>query len=230
MQGARVMSGSNEALAERFAQLEARIAKACRACGRDRSRVQLIAVSKRHPASAIEALYALGQRSFGENYAQEFEEKALALAHLPELVWHFIGHLQTNKARRVVRFAHWIHTVDSERLLSEVERVATLEGRAVRTLLEVNTGAEAQKYGCLPSAAPALIGLAKQQTAQTLVGLMTMPPADERAAAAFAELAALATEHHLPELSMGMSNDLELAIAAGATMIRVGTALFGERT
>lgn len=216
---------------DRLAEIEARISRACDASGRAREDVLLIAVSKTHDASTIRAAYADGQRHFGENYAQEFAAKAEALADLPDIVWHFIGHLQSNKAKVVATHAHVVHTVDRIELARELAKRALVANRTpLDVLLEANLGGEAQKHGASASSLPALVSGVRALEALNLRGLMTVPPHDEAATeAAFTKLASLAKTYALADLSMGMSQDLETAIACGATMIRVGTALFGAR-
>jgi pyridoxal phosphate enzyme (YggS family) len=187
----------------------------------------------------VREAYAAGQRDFGENYVQELAEKAELLADLTELRWHFIGHLQRNKAKVVCRVASVVHTVDSVRLAEELgKRAKDGAGRVpvLPVLVEVNVGGEAQKSGCEPSSLGELLNAIEQEPALKLVGLMTVPPAteDPRGARSYFDvLASLQRQHggvpRLPELSMGMSHDLEHAVAAGATFVRVGTAIFGER-
>jgi PLP dependent protein len=190
--------------------------------------VKIVAVSKRHPASAIRAAYEAGIRDFGENYAQEFCEKAEELRDLTDIRWHFIGHLQSNKVRKVIVHASYIHSVDSEKLLREIAKHQA--DRSPRLFIEVNAGGEAQKSGVDVASASALIAQAKELLPLQVGGLMTMPPLDgSRAREAFAATAELAKAHGLQDLSMGTTGDLELAIAAGATWVRIGTALFGER-
>jgi hypothetical protein len=218
-----------------LASVERRIVDACTRAGRARNEVQLIAVSKRKPAQQIREAYALGLRDFGENYVQELAAKHAELADLPELRWHMIGHLQTNKAKSVVPIVHAIHTVDSERLGRELERRAAASGHRARVFIEVNLAGEAQKSGCIPADLPALITALARCPSLELVGLMTIPPVAETAEATrprFAQLCALARSQTVPlaRLSMGMSLDFEVAIEEGATDIRVGTALFGART
>ncbi len=223
-------------VAERLAEVRARIERAAAACGRDAGRVKLVAVSKTKPAEAVREAYAWGQRAFGENYAQELAAKADALRDLPDLEWHFIGHLQTNKARVVARWAHVVHTVDSVALARELGKRAARERAApIDVLVEVNVGGEPQKAGVSPGEIDDVLAELRAQPALALRGLMTMPPADDLAAAdrVFETLALLRSLHGgaavLPELSMGMSDDLEVAIARGATYVRVGTAIFGPR-
>ena len=216
--------------------VRARIAAAAVRAGRDPSTVALLAVSKTHGADAVRAAYARGQRDFGENYVQELVAKAAALADLPDLRWHFIGHLQTNQCRDVAALVATVHSVDSERLARELGRRAAAAGRTVGILVQVNIAGEAQKSGCAPGDLPALVAAARATPGVALLGLMTVPPADDDPAAArrwFDALRALRDAHGgakaLPELSMGMTHDMEEAIAAGATVVRVGTAIFGAR-
>ncbi|HSC87382.1 MAG TPA: YggS family pyridoxal phosphate-dependent enzyme [Polyangiaceae bacterium] len=221
------------------AQLE-RIARATEGQGRAPDSVRLIAVSKYHPADAIRALYGLGQRDFGENYVQELTQKAELLADLPDLRWHLIGHLQSNKARAIAPWIHCVQTVASAKLALELGRRAR-ERRPetlgpLEVLLEVNVGREPQKAGLLPEELGAVLEAVDSEPRLALRGLMAIPPIaedPEGSRPAFAELASLRERWggaaRLPELSMGMSHDVEVAIAEGATMVRVGTALFGER-
>jgi pyridoxal phosphate enzyme (YggS family) len=199
--------------------------------------VKLVAVSKTKGPEAVREAYAAGQRAFGENYAQELAAKAEALADLPDVEWHFIGHLQTNKARVAAKHAHVVHTVDSAALARELGRRAAKEARAVPlpVLIEVNVGGEAQKAGAAPSEIEEVMRAVQAETSLALRGLMTMPPIDDLAAArgVFETLASLRNLHGgtavLPDLSMGMTADLEVAVACGATLVRVGTAIFGAR-
>jgi hypothetical protein len=222
-------------VAERLAAVRARIDAATVKAGRAPGSVKLLAVSKTKPASNIREAYAAGQRAFGENYAQELVDKAAELADLTDIEWHFIGHLQTNKAKYVARVAHVIHTVDKADLVDELHKRLLANVRTMRALVEVNVSGEAQKHGVSPNGLEALLASVEGASTLTLQGLMTMPPAeDERGTTlAFQGLAKLRDAHggiaRLPELSMGMSDDLELAILAGSTFVRVGTAIFGER-
>ncbi len=225
-----------ESVAARLVAVKDRIARAATACGRDPGDVRLIAVSKTKPASAIREAYAAGQRTFGENYAQELVAKAAELADLPGLEWHFIGHLQSNKARQIVRLVRLLHTVDGPALARELGKRAGVAGVApLAVLIEVNVGREAQKFGVAPEDLDEVIGAVVAEPGLSLRGLMTVPPDGGREVArrVFDTLATLRTVHggkeRLPELSMGMSADLEEAVAAGATLVRVGTAIFGER-
>jgi hypothetical protein len=205
--------------------------------------VLLVAVSKTKSVEAIREAYAASQRDFGENYVQELASKAEALSDLPDIRWHFIGHLQRNKAKGVANIAAMVHTVDSEKLAHELgKRVGEATARApygglLRVLVEVNVGGEAQKSGCLPGSLAGVLAATEVEPALSLAGLMTVPPfADDpsdsrRYFDALAELrAAHGGSSRLPELSMGMTRDFSYAVAAGATIVRVGTAIFGERT
>ena len=223
-------------ITENLTAVRARIDTAARAAGRDPAGVALVAVSKTKDAGALRQAYTAGQRLFGESYAQELEAKATALADLRDIAWHFIGHLQTNKAKIVARLAHVVHTVHSRDLAAELGKRAVAAGRApLDVLVEVKLSEEASKHGCAPAALGPLLEAVARDERLRLRGLMTMPPLGEAAAArrVFEQLAALREEHggpeRLPELSMGMSHDLEVAVAAGATMVRVGTAIFGDR-
>jgi pyridoxal phosphate enzyme (YggS family) len=224
-------------IASNLAEVRTRIVRAAQAAGRDPAGVKLVAVSKTKGADLIREAYAAGQRAFGENYAQELVGKAEALADLRDLEWHFIGHLQTNKARVVAAHAHVVHTVDSTALARELgKRVAKLErATPMPVLIEVSVAGEAQKAGAAPSDIDEVMRAVSEQPSLALRGLMTVPPVDDREAArrAFETLVSLRNLHGgprvLPELSMGMSHDLEVAIACGATIVRVGTAIFGAR-
>jgi pyridoxal phosphate enzyme (YggS family) len=207
-------------LAERIADVRGRIARA--AGGRA---VKLVAVTKTHPAETVRAAHAAGLDCFGENYVQELNAKRAALADLG-LEWHFIGHLQRNKAKDVVNRVALIHGVDSVALAEALARRATAPQDV---LVEINVGGEASKAGVAPADLPAILaGLAPLELVRCL-GLMAIPPPGA-GRASFRLLATLARDHGLPELSMGMSDDFEAAVEEGATIVRVGTALFGPRT
>jgi len=226
---------SVEGVQEGLRLVRARIERAAVAAARDPQSVRLIAVSKTKPADAVRAAYAAGQREFGENYAQELTSKAEELADLTDLRWHFIGHLQSNKAKYVARVAHVVESVDSASLVRELAKRAATAGRErIQLLVEVNVGGEPQKHGTAPEKLASVIEAIEAEPNLELRGLMTMPPHDlDDARRAFDGLRALQTKHggaaRLPELSMGMSDDLEVAIACAATMVRVGTAIFGAR-
>jgi len=191
--------------------------------------VTLVAVSKTQPPEAIREAYAAGQRHFGENYAQEWRAKAEALADLPDLVWHFIGSLQTNKARLLAGRAHWVHTVDRPELARELSRRSAAAGAMLKVLLEVNVGGEAQKAGCAPGDAPALAEAVRGLPGLSLEGLMCIPPPEGDPRPHFRALRSLRDQLGLRELSMGMSADWREAVEEGATLVRIGTALFGAR-
>jgi PLP dependent protein len=223
-------------VAERLAQVQTRIEDAALQAGRPAGGVKLIAVSKTKPPEAIREAYAAGQRAFGENYAQELAAKAEALADLVDIEWHFIGHLQTNKAKIAARSAHVVHTVDCAALARELgKRAAKERASPLAVLIEVNVSGETQKAGATPSEVEEVIASVRAEPSLALRGLMTMPPAGDLAAArsTFETLALLRKMHGgaaaLPELSMGMSDDLEVAVACGASYVRVGRAIFGER-
>lgn len=217
------------AIAGHLADVRARIAAACASAGRDPRTVELVAVSKTHPEHAIRAAYDAGQRVFGENYVQELTEKSEALADLADLRWHFIGHLQRNKAKDVVPIAACIETVDSAKLADAIARRASERGARIALMLQVNVAREPQKSGCAPEDVPALVAHVRALDVLELRGLMTVPPFDVDPRPSFRALRELAAQHGVPGLSMGMSADLEIAIAEGATVVRVGTAIFGSR-
>jgi hypothetical protein len=229
------MSG-DEGIAERLAAVRARIDRAARAAGRDPATVVLLAVSKTKPSQDVRAAYAAGQRKFGENYAQELVEKVDALADLADVEWHFVGRLQTNKARLVAARAAVVHAVDSERLAQELAKRAEGRARPLDVLVEVNVGGEASKGGVEPDQLAPILRAIEALPALRLRGLMSIPPPSETAEGArryHRALAALRDAHggvmRLPELSMGMTDDLEIAVEEGATIVRVGTAIFGAR-
>lgn len=216
-------------LARTLAEVRARIAAACAPSGRDPATVELVAVSKLQSQEAVRAAYAAGQRVFGENYVQELLTKAEACVDLVDLRWHFIGHLQRNKAKEVVRAGATVETVDSVKLAEALAERAAREGRVLDVFLQVNVAAEPQKSGCAPAEVGAVLAAVRAQGALRPRGLMTVPPAEGDPRPWFALLRELAREHGLHALSMGMSADLEAAIAEGATHVRVGTAIFGGR-
>jgi hypothetical protein len=217
-------------LAERLAAVKDRIAAAAGAVGRNAAEVTLVAVSKTHDAGAISAAIAAGQRVFGENRVQEAQAKypALRAAH-PDLVLHLIGPLQTNKVKEAVALFDVIETVDRPKMAEALAREMERTGRRLRCLVQVNTGEEPQKAGVLPVVADAFIAECRERGRLPVVGLMCIPPLDQEPSPHFALLREIARRHQLPELSMGMSADYETAIRLGATHVRVGTAIFGER-
>lgn len=217
-------------IADRFAEVRRRIHDAALTAGRDPASVVLTAVSKTQGDAALEAALATGQRVFGENRVQEarahWEDRRAAL---PDLELRLIGPLQTNKAQEAVELFDVIETLDRERLAVALAAAVRRTGRRPRLLVQVNTGAEPQKAGVSPENADALIAAARDVHGLTVEGLMCIPPADEDPAPHFALLAAIAARNGLSVLSMGMSGDYLTAIEAGATHVRVGSALFGER-
>ena len=231
---------SYEEFVRRVDGTHARIAAACVAAGRLPEEVALLAVTKSHPAAAVEYAARYGLRSVGENRVQEGVAKRAAC---PAAVgWELIGHLQSNKARLAARHFDRVQSVDSVKLLRHLDRAAAELGRTLPILLQVNAGNDPAKFGAEPSDASALVDAALAANQLRLEGLMTIAPlgateseSAEQARRTFAVLRLLrdelATHHGTPlrELSMGMSGDLEIAVAAGSTLVRVGTALFGER-
>ena len=205
-------------LAERVAEVQARVARAA-----DGRRVTLVAVSKTHPPEVVRAAHAAGLRVFGENYVQEWSQKRAALADL-DLEWHFVGHLQRNKAKDLAGKVALIHGVDGLALAEAIDKRGDQD-----VLVEVNLGGEASKAGVAPSELPALLDGLRGLSRVRCRGLMCIPPPSNDPRPHFRRLAALAKEHRLEEVSMGMSDDYEVAIEEGATIVRVGTAIFGER-
>jgi PLP dependent protein len=215
--------------AARLADVEQRIARAAGMAGRAVDAITLIAVSKTQSAAAIAPLIVAGVTDFGENRVQEAEEKwpALIAAH-PQLRLHMIGQLQSNKAEAAVRMAHAIHSVDRPSLVAALARAMDKAGRRPECFIQVNLEGAAQKGGCPPEELAALLAAARVADLP-VVGLMTVPPQGLEPSPWFALLAKLACDHGLAGLSMGMSGDYEAAVKLGATHVRVGSALFGER-
>lgn len=217
-------------IAANLAQVRARIEAAARAAGRRAEDVHLVAVTKTKPAAAVEAALRAGQRLFGENRVQEAAGKFPPLkATWPDLRLHLIGPLQTNKAREAVALADVIETLDRPRLSDALARAAEKEGRLPQLLVQVNVGDEPQKAGVLRAEADAFIEACKKRFGPLVTGLMCIPPLQEDPRPHFLWLAACAARHGLSVLSMGMSADFEVAIACGATHVRLGTAIFGAR-
>ncbi len=227
-------------LAPRLEAIRARMEAACRRAGRSPGEVTLVAVSKRKPPEAIRAAYELGCRDFGENYGQEFRDKARALQDLPGLRWHFVGPLQRNKVKYVVGKTVLLHAVDSEPVIREIQKRASRLGHVQEVLVEVNLSGEATKAGIPPGELDSLLDTFAETPNVRCVGLMTMPPASALGEAArpyFVRLRELLERTRkkprrnveLHHLSMGMTSDFDVAIEEGATLIRVGTALFGPR-
>ena len=216
-------------VAENLASLRTRIAEAARGAGRDPAAVTLVAVSKTFGADAVQAALDAGQRVFGENRVQEAAGKFPALrARHPDIELHLIGPLQTNKVREAVALFDVIESVDRERLARELAKEMARAGRRPRLHVQVNIGEEPQKGGVAPAELGALLATC-QGLGLEIEGLMCIPPVDQPPAPFFARLRELAAAHGLPVLSMGMSGDFAEAIAAGATHVRVGSAIFGVR-
>ncbi|HTU59135.1 MAG TPA: YggS family pyridoxal phosphate-dependent enzyme [Polyangiales bacterium] len=220
------------AIAANIAAVRARIAAACQRAGRTPDSVQLLAASKFQDSAAIRAAYQAGQREFGENYVQELAQKAAELTDLIDLRWHLIGRLQTNKVKDVIRLGCTVQTLDSQRLCDALAQRARAANQRAAVFLQVNVSDEPQKAGAAIKDLPQLAAAARASGVLDVRGLMAIPkPTDDEQEqrAAFRRVRDLAAELALPEISMGMSDDLELAIAEGATLVRVGTALFGPR-
>ena len=213
-----------------LADVHARIAQAAKIAQRKAGDVTLIAVSKTHDAAAIEPLIGAGQRVFGENRVQEAMAKwpALRAAH-PDIELHLIGQLQSNKADEAVALFDCIHSLDRSSLVSALAKAMDKAGRRVPCFVQVNIGAEEQKGGCAIAELPALLAEAKAADLP-VIGLMCVPPDGIEAAPFFALLDKLARDHGLDGRSMGMSGDFETAVMLGATHVRVGSALFGDRS
>jgi PLP dependent protein len=219
-------------LEARLSAVESRIQKAVERSGRLRSDVTLVAVSKKFSAERIREAHRAGLREFGENYVQEFAEKQPQLQDLEGMRFHLIGHLQSNKARQACELFQVIETADSAKLLKRLDAAAAERGAVLETLLEVKLSVEENKSGAEPREVPGLLEAAAACPAIRVTGLMTMPPWSQDAEQSrpyFQRLAELARQCGVEQLSMGMSNDFEVAIEEGATLIRVGTALFGSR-
>lgn len=220
-------------IAENIAKVAGRIRDAAQAAGRNEHAVGLLAVSKTKPVSALREAYASGQRDFGENYLQEALDKQSELGDL-DITWHFIGPIQSNKTKAIAAHFDWVHSVDR---LKIAERLSAQRPEGLPPLnicLQVNISGEATKSGCLPAELPGLASAIQALPGLRLRGLMAIPePQDDpaRQREPFAQLRELQASLNLPldTLSMGMSHDLEAAIAEGATWVRIGTALFGAR-
>lgn len=216
-------------VADNIAALRQKIIRACDEAERDPKAVHLVAVSKLQPADRVTAALAAGQRLFGENRVQEAKGRWDSLrGKYPDLQLHLIGSLQTNKAKDAVALFDCIETVDRESLADALAKEMEKQKRKLPCFIQVNTGEEAQKGGVIPDDLPKLLEHCRKAGLE-IRGLMCIPPLNEPVAPHFALLRKLAARHNLHDLSMGMSADYEQAIALGATYIRVGTALFGER-
>jgi len=219
-----------EGIADRLRAVKAKIAAAAASAGRNPADVALVAVAKTHGVPAVEAALGAGHRLFGENRVQEAQGKYPTLkARFPDLVLHLIGPLQTNKAKEAVALFDAIESLDRPKLADALAKEMARAGRRPRCFIQVNTGEEPQKAGVLPADADAFIGDCRERWRLPVEGLMCIPPLDQDPSPHFALLREIAHRHGLPELSMGMSADYEVAIRLGATHVRVGTAIFGER-
>ena len=231
---------SSTTFRQRLLDVQRQIAEACAASGRDPATVRLLPVTKNHPVEAVALAAAAGFAAVGENRVQEAVAKqAECIAQNLRVRWELIGHLQSNKAKLAARAFDRIQSVESAKLLDVLDREAAATGRTLPVLLQINAGNDPAKFGAEPEDAPALLEHALGKTALRVEGLMTIAPLSEDPAVARRTFANLRTIRDqlaarfgiaLPELSMGMTGDLAAAIAEGSTMLRVGTALFGERT
>ena len=227
------------AIADRLTEVRARIERAARSAGRDPASVTLVAVSKTFPISSVREAYAAGQRVFGENRVQEALEKISQATDL-DIDWHLLGHLQSNKARKAAPAFAMIQSIDSVDLLRKLDAAAGEANRSLEVLIQVDLAGETTKFGVPPDEVPELFDAAGKCRAVRVTGLMTLPPAPETPEDArpfFRQLRELrdqwassgVPDAMLRELSMGMSGDFEVAVEEGATLVRVGTAIFGER-
>ncbi len=226
-------------IADNLAAVRGRLEQAARAAGRDPGAIRLVAISKTFPADAVRAAFAAGQVDFGENRVQEALQKIRETAELHSR-WHLVGHLQTNKARKVAGPFAYVHSVDSVELLERLDQAATAERTSPRLLIQVDLAGEATKFGAAEAALPALFEAAAGLQSAEVVGLMLLPPFaedPEQARPWFRRLREIRDQlaragvppARLRELSMGMSHDFHVAVEEGATIVRVGTAIFGER-
>jgi pyridoxal phosphate enzyme (YggS family) len=213
-----------------LADVQARIAGAARTAARDPGSVSLIAVTKTFEPDDIVPVLDAGHRTFGENRVQEAKSKWPALRErYPNVDLHLIGPLQSNKAREAVQLFDAIHTIDRPKIAEAIAQETTRQGKRLQLFLQVNTGEEPQKAGVMPNETGSLLRLCRDELKLEIAGLMCIPPVDEEAGVHFAFLRKLAQEHGLSQLSMGMSADFETAIAFGATHVRIGSQIFGER-
>ncbi len=233
------MNDFPNAIAARLDGIRSRIAAAAVRSGRRPESVRLVAVSKTYPSAFVEAAVAAGQLDFGENKVQEGLQK-IAEATDNRIRWHVIGHLQSNKARKAAEAFHWIHAVDSVSLLRKLDEGAVAAGRRPQALVQVDLAGEATKFGAAPADLAEIFAAAAEAKAVELAGLMLLPPAADdpnEARPWFKKLVAVrdgllasgVPSARVSELSMGMSHDFEVAIEEGATIVRIGSAIFGER-
>lgn len=229
----------SENIKENLSAIRARIAETCIGCKRHPDEITLVAISKTKPLQDIFTAREAGQNHFGENRAKEIEDK-MTQASDPDLIWHFVGTLQTNKIKYMAHRVNWIHSVWKKKYLKEIENRAEQHNRVIDTLIQVNISKEDQKSGCDPDELEGILQYAKSLKhvrVRGLMGMATFTSNPEDVRPEFRLLKELQTKHkslnggavNLEHLSMGMSNDMEVAIEEGATMIRVGSAIFGER-
>lgn len=224
-------------MCEKLEEIQKRVKAAALKVGRDPSSIKIVAVSKKKPASQIEQLYRCGQKIFGENYVQEAVRKIDALSSFGDISWHFIGHLQKNKAKLAVKYFNWIEGVDSFSLAKLLNKYALKAQKKINCLIQVNIGREKTKSGILEEEIVDLIESIIELEALSLKGFMTIHPRSEHVEDSrhwFKKMKVLLEKYQarypfLKELSMGMSKDFEIAIEEGATIVRIGTALFGPR-
>ncbi|MEX0922195.1 MAG: YggS family pyridoxal phosphate-dependent enzyme [Rhodovibrionaceae bacterium] len=221
---------AQDAIAAKLKQIRETIAAAAEEAGRDPAAVTLVAVSKLHPVGAVEAALAAGQRVFGENRVQEAQLKYGELkSRLPDIELHLIGPLQTNKAEDAVALFDTIEVLDRPKLANALAKAMQKTGRRPVCFVQINTGEEEQKAGIAPGEADAFIAACRDDYGLPVEGVMCIPPLDEEPALHFALLKEIAERNGLEKLSMGMSGDFETAVRLGATHVRIGTAIFGQR-
>lgn len=229
----------NGDICQNLQSVQSRIRKACEATGRSPDEVMLVAISKTMPLQDIEDAFVCGQLHFGENRARELQDKMVGLPE-QNIRWHMVGPLQTNKIKYIVERVHWIDSVPQKKILDEIEKRASGIGRVINTLIQVNISGEDQKSGCEPENLKKILGFAqglRHVRVRGLMGMATLVDDPGEVRPEFRMLRELLEEHQffncenirLEHLSMGMTNDMEVAIREGSTMIRVGRAIFGER-
>lgn len=208
-------------------QMQQQLAEHAARCGREACDITLLAVSKTKPVAAIEEAYHAGQHHFGENYAQEMAQKAEQLAQL-DITWHFLGPIQSNKTRQIAEYAAWVHSIDRLKIAQRLNDQRPSHLPPLKVCIQVNIDNAPTKAGVQVCELDELLTAIRALPKLELMGLMAIPE-PEHAPKAFTDLATLANDHQLPTLSMGMSGDWPQAVAAGSTIIRIGTAIFGER-
>jgi pyridoxal phosphate enzyme (YggS family) len=222
------------AIKDNIAAVELQIASACQLAQRTPNEVTLLAVSKTKPIEMLEQAYHAGQRNFGENYVQEAVEKIIALQNKPDIIWHFIGPIQTNKTKLIASHFSWVHSIDRIKVAKRLNEHRSGQDTPLNICLQVNISGELSKAGVLPEALPELLGVIETCDNLCLRGLMAIPEKNA-AQASFVKMQNLFIELKqqyptMDTLSMGMSADLQLAINAGSTLVRIGSAIFGARS